>query len=383
MSEEKRVSKTTEKVISSQLVPKSSKNILKNNPISKKIKELGGALKAIPFGILLLILGLYLTYASVIKVKEISKIVDRTEVISADDVDKNNDLAFYSGDPELLSSNTFEYKTCDRSYRCTEEYQFSTQEIEDVIFISAKFERYEQKEEKKKETRTKVVDGEEVEETVEVTELVEDWETKNELEKWYGFKVGKIKVENPEEASQYINTNEVVIENVYIPNLSTPYISEDDASDKVGSTKVTITTYSVPDKINVFGEVVDGKIDSNNTFIITDQEKSELVETLKNKEKGSRTFMRILAWAALTFGFMIVLGPIMSVIEIIPFAGKVANFIAFVIGAIISAIVVFVGVIIIKFWWLFLIIILILIGGGIYLLISSRRPDSGNNQSTS
>ncbi|HOU75784.1 MAG TPA: TMEM43 family protein [Candidatus Dojkabacteria bacterium] len=383
MSEEKRVSKTTEKVISSQVVPKPSKNILKNNPITNKIKELGGAIKAIPLGILLLLLGLYLTYASVIKVKEISKIVENSEEISAEDAKKDNELAFYSGKPELLASNSFEYKTCNKSYRCYEEDDYTTEEIENVIFLSATFERYEQKEQKKEETRTKVVDGEEIEETVEVTELVEDWEVKKELENWYGFSVGKIRVEDPKESMQYFEKDETTVENVYIPNLSTPYISRADASDKVGSTRLVITSYSLPDEINLFGEVKDSKINIDNTFIITDQDKPELVETLKSKEKGSRTFMRFLAWLALTIGFMTVLGPIMSIIEIIPFAGKIANFIALVIGAIISAIVVFVGVIIGKFWWLFVIIIIALIGGGIYLLINSRKPESDKIQSTS
>jgi len=182
---------------------------------------------------------------------------------------------------------------------------------------------------------------------------------------------------------QYFEKDETTVENVYIPNLSTPYISRADASDKVGSTRLVITSYSLPDEINLFGEVKDSKINIDNTFIITDQDKPELVETLKSKEKGSRTFMRFLAWLALTIGFMTVLGPIMSIIEIIPFAGKIANFIALVIGAIISAIVVFVGVIIGKFWWLFVIIIIALIGGGIYLLINSRKPESDKIQSTS
>lgn len=376
MSDEKRVVKTTEKVISSTKIQPTKKNILRDNPISQRIKKIGGSIKAIPLGILLLLVGLYLTYASVVNVKEVSKIVNRIDNISAEEASSDNDLAFFTGKPELKTDNSFEYKTCEKAYKCTEDYEFTTNKIENVLYISAKFERYEQKEEKKTETRTRIENGEEIEEKVEVTELVEDWETKQEVENWYKFKVGKFTVEDPDEATKYIETEEVTIENVYIPNLSTPYISREDASDKVGATRVIITTYSPSKNINVVGEIVDNKINTENTFIITDQDKDKLVETLQKKEKLSRTSMRFFAWLTLTIGFMTVLGPIMSIVEIIPFAGKIANFIALVIGAIISAIVVFVGVIIVKFWWLFVILILALICGGIYLLILSQKNKS-------
>lgn len=373
MSEEKRVVKTTEKVVSSKKVVPQKKNILKDNPISQRIKKVSGAIKAIPFGILLLLVGLWLTYASVVNVKEISKIVDRIDSISADKADSNHDLAFFTGKPELNTGNSFEYKVCEKSYECTEDYEFSTKKIEDVIYISAKFERFEQKEEKRTETRTRIENGEEIEDTVEITELVEDWETKREVENWYSFKLGKFTVESPERADRFINTNENTVERVYIPNLSTPYISKEDASDKVGSTRLVITTYSPTGNINVVAEIVNNRVDNSSTFIITEQDQNTLVETLQRREKTSRGSMRFFAWLALTIGFMTVLGPIMSIIEIIPFAGKIANFIALVAGAIISAIVVFVGVIIVKFWWVFVILILLLICGGVYLFMLSQK----------
>ena len=99
MSEEKRVVKTTEKVISSTKVQPTKKNILKDNPISQRIKKVGGAIKAIPLGILLLLVGLYLTYASVVNVKEVSKIVDRINSISAEEASSDNDLAFLQVSP--------------------------------------------------------------------------------------------------------------------------------------------------------------------------------------------------------------------------------------------------------------------------------------------
>lgn len=386
---EKRVVKTTEKVVSTtkKAIPNKNlpKQIIKNNPISRRVRKIGGAVKAIPFGIVLLLVGLYLTYAAVINVKEISKIVNNLNTVSAKDVSKEHDLAFFEGKPELITDNSFEYKVCERSYECTENYEYTTKNIDDVFYISIEYQRYEQKEEKREETRTRIENGEEIEETVEITELVEDWETKQAIENWYDFKVGGITVRNPSKADRYINTDTQTIERVYVSNLSaTPYINASEASDKVGSTRMLLTTYTPSGDINVVGAVKNGQIDTEDIFIITEQSKDSLVQTLERKEKTSRNMLRFFAWLTLTIGFMTVLGPILSVLEMIPFAGKVANTIALFIGAIVSAIIVVIGGLLIKFWWLFLIIVLLLIAGAGYLFLqwlgSKKQTETTNEE---
>ena len=47
-----------------------------------------------------------------------------------------------------------------------------------------------------------------------------------------------------------------------------------------------ITTYSPSKNINVVGEIVDNKINTENTFIITDQDKDKLVETLQKRRNS-------------------------------------------------------------------------------------------------
>jgi hypothetical protein len=362
-----------------------SKGLLERTPLGgfiKKGKNVGNSIMGMGCGFLFLLLGFFLIYGSFKWVKRYSAVVESLPLEDASSVSADAGLVKVQGSPDLIKSLEFEYKIdssspCDSEDCGGQEGQLS-QSVEDLLYYSAEYERYEQY--KEVETEKKVTDkgGQEVTEEYEVTEIKEDWKEKGGEEKWADFKVGDIQVVGKDVRNKVQVTSEV-IDNVILPAKydKGDYLvkgHEDEASGEVGQSRLVLKTARADSDLIIVGELQSGKIESGEPFIITDMGDDELVESLKSDEKTSRLLIRIGAWVTFTIGFVLVLGPILALADFIPVVGGAARFLAFVMAAILSAIIVVTGVLIIQFWWV-LLILLVGLGIGGFLLIKKKNQE--------
>ncbi len=343
---------------------------------SSKVKNLRGSIGGVFVGILFVLIGFFLIYGSVKWIKNNSSVVEQLQLQSASDVSSNAGMAKINGEPQLLDEDfAFVYTKCFDEFCFADEQSEET--INNLLYYSVTYERYEQYE--KKETKKEVKDtgSEEITEEYEVTEIKEGWKQKGTKHAFADFQLGDIEV-NSEEAKRMLDTDSRTIENIVLPGDigNEDYIvegHEEEASDKVGQTRMMLKTITPKQELIVIGEVSNGEIDSGEPFIITNYSESKLVDSLKTEEKSGRLMIRIGAWVMLTLGFMLIIGPILALANFIPVVGGAARGLAFFLSAVLALVIVVMGVLIVKFWWLFL---LILLGGGglgIYLLLKNKR----------
>jgi hypothetical protein len=343
---------------------------------SSKVKNLKGSIGGVFVGILFVLIGFFLIYGSVKWVKNNSSIVEQLQLQSASDISPDAGMAKINGDPRIQDEDfAFEYTKCFDEFCFADEQ--SEEALTDLLYYSVTYERYEQYE--KKETKKEVKDtgSEEITEEYEVIEIKEGWKEKGTKNAFAKFQIGDIEID-PSDATSMLDTDSRTIENIILPGDigDDDYIvegHEEEASDKVGRTRMVLKTVSPDDEVIVVGEVSNGNIEGGEPFIITNYSDSKLLDSLETAEKSGRLMIRIGAWVMLTLGFLLIIGPILALADFIPVVGGAARGLAFFLSAILALIIVIMGVLIVKFWWLFLLILLAGGGLGIYLLVKKRK----------
>lgn len=337
---------------------------------SNNIRDLRKSITGVVFGTIFLLIGFLLIWGSVRWVKNYAAVVESLSFTNPAEVESDAGLVKLKGTPEVTDIE-FSYVKCgDRECGILDQEQVTR---DDVMYYSATYERYEQYKEVSTETKTIDRGGEEVTEEYEVTEIKEDWKTVSSESNWADLQLGDVKI-YPEKAKNKVEKETQTIENVVLPSTDdgdTYYVPgrREEASSKVGETRLVLQTIGTGDELIVVGEVSGGDMRDGEPFVITDKSHEKLLESLKTDEKTGRLMLRIGSWVLLTLGFMLVIGPVLALADFIPVVGGVAKFLAFITSAIISVIIIAIGVLVVKYWWIVLILVSALIGGGIYLVM--------------
>lgn len=344
------------------------------NPLARKFRDIKSAVGGIGGGIVAIIIGFILVYTSVYSVKEHSKVVAALPLEQASEVEANvNETVKIQGQPVLSVPRVLSYQMCD-PLGC--QYALDASEsIGNALYINGVYERYEVVKVTKTETRIVTEGGQDIEETVETTSYEEQWVEQGQKELWSEFNLANFQI-NPENAKLVSELEEEVIENVYIPNATNLNTYDQEVSAQVGDTRLNVSYLPLPDQVIVVGDVVNGEITGGDTFIVSDLGDSELVERLKSEEQTTRIVMRVVSWLMLTAGFTALLAPLMELIEIVPLFGGMIKAVAGVISAIVAAVIVLGGVLILKYWYLCLLGFVILLGVGIWVLVKRKKPAS-------
>jgi hypothetical protein len=239
-------------------------------------------------------------------------------------------------------------------------------QVGEVAYYDYKIEEYEEVEKKQTRKEKDIVDGKEVEKTIEETVLVEEWVEKESDSKWGEVTVGPIEID-PERASiqinfeekRYLESNDIFEEGVY------QEITADNISAELGDRRLTVKYLPVEQKMIVVGELSQDKIVSGDTFIVTNKTDAQLISDLENSENIQYWVVKVITFILFMAAIMMLVRPVLEIVEMIPIAGTAASMAATVIAGVIAFFIVLIGSLIVKFWWLFLILsILILIAGG-------------------
>ncbi len=357
--EEKNVRATKETI-------KSEKIVEKSNPVSRGFRRLTNSIAGVGGGCVMLVLGIVFIVLAVKIVPNTSKIVKSLDLLTTNEAEnRDNELVKVEGKADISVPAKLEYQIKD-DYGLIETHTFN----EDAVYFEAEFQIYEQQKETTEETRTVIRDGQEVEQTVEKEEIVEDWVTKKELSSFAVFKLGNIEIDT-EGIDTKFDTDETIIENVVIDGTKRPIVYEN-PSAKVGDTRLIIRYVPAGDDLIVVGNMHNKKIRGGEVFLITNKSDSDLIDSLQSSESMMRWGLRFLAWLFLTMGFMGLVGPLLALTSFIPFVDKIASFITFAFSAIVSLLILISVTLFVKYWFLFLICLVVLgaglLGLGVYVL---------------
>jgi len=127
---------------------------------------------------------------------------------------------------------------------------------------------------------------------------------------------------------------------------------------------------SSEDELVIVGEISNGKVKDGEVFIISNKSASALLQDLKSSESAMYWGLKFLSWLLMTIGFLSILGPILSIADFIPIAGKAASCVGSIVAGVLSLIIVTLLTLLIKLWWLCLGgFILIFIGLSVLLVV--------------
>jgi hypothetical protein len=305
---------------SKRLVSKNvrKKGLIERSPlggVAKGANKFMSSIKGIFVGIIFLLIGFLLIWGSVRWINDYAAVVESLPFSQADTLSSDAGMVKIKGTPEIIGDFDYEYTTCIDEF--CDEFGQETQINENILYYSASFERYEQYEETEKERETIDRGGEEVTEVYEVTKIKEDWKEKSAGSKWAKFEIGNVVV-NAQDARNKLDLQKQTISNVMIPNVDDDYYvksKEDEASSKVGDTRLVLSTAPADKDLIVVGKISNGEMDSGEPFIVSDMSHEELLESLKSDEKSGRLMLRIGAWVMLTLGFLMILGPILTLAD--------------------------------------------------------------------
>lgn len=353
-----------ERIISERIVKR--KNPFLNNSVTKKVGDILKSIKLVFLGLLLVILAFVLIIVSVKSVKETSKVVSQLSWTQTEKVKDKAGLVKFKGKVETRNPLVYSFNICGDSF-CFIPLEVKT--YDNLLFYSAEYSRLEPVKKTKTETRTIVKDGQEVEQTIEKTYWDEEWVSKKKDSRWADFSVGGIKINHPDEARIYLNKKTETFENVHLAGLSPlEKPAGESFSADLGKVKLTLTyiPFHSESEFLVVGDVNNNEVNPGDIYIITDKPEKELITTLQTNEKHSRLLIRLIAWLLLTVGFVLMVGPFLEVMELVPFLGSFAKWIMIIAFAITSAVIVIVGAFFVKHWYLFSILVLLLIIAGVF-----------------
>jgi hypothetical protein len=346
--------------------------LLKNNPATRKLKDIKRAFVGVIWGFVLIIVSFIVLVLSFTSVEEDSKVVEIMDVVSADEAKDQNGM-IYIYDKIDSDPISFNYSFCQQGGEFKCQTAVDSKNITDLLYYEVTYQRYEITKEEVKETVKKVVDGVEISEEITKEVYTEEWVDKSTFETWADLKMGDISI-NPEELDKKLDYEEQEIANVFIANLSAVQTYGRDVSAEVGDTRALLK-YVDGGEFSVIGNLKNNEIEDGNPGIISDMNKDELVLSLADDEASQRNFLRILSWVVLFIGFYLISAPALEFIEMIPLVGSAAKGFAVVTAAIVAAIVVVTGILIIKFWYIFVLLAILLVAGSIYGI--SKALDKG------
>lgn len=333
----------SEKIVSERVV--SSKKVVKEGYVQEKWGNLKESISAFCMAPILILVAVGLLFYSEGFHKS-SEVLKDLSLQKATEVAGQSGLKMISGDIKISEG-------------------LEAPGVGKVLYYDLVKETYEEVEEKEYNTRTKVENGEEIEETVETTKLVEKWVTKEKVEgKWAGFGLGEIEIV-PDKANLRIDFKK----KQFKENEAGELTEASGSSPKIGDKRVIVNYLPVDAKLIVIGELKNDRIADGSEFIITDKTVDQLMSDVKGEETFWYWFLKFMIWLLFTIGMTSIVGPILALLDFIPLVGSAAKTVAGIISAVIAFIIVLIASLLIKFWWLFLIVAVLAVAGMVALLL--------------
>ncbi len=333
----------SEKIVSERVV--SSKKVTKQGYVQEKWGNLMDSLSAFCMAPVLIVVAIGLLFYS-------EGFYKSSEVLKSLSLEQASDVAGESGLKMITGEVSVEQK-------------LEAPELGEVLYYDLVKEEFKEVEETDYETRTRIENGEEIEEKVETTKLVDKWVAQEEQKgKWADFSLGQIDID-PKNAELRIDfKKKTYLENIF------GELEESSISDpELGDIRVVINYLPVDNDLIVVGELKNDKIEGGVEFIVTNKTAEGLLGDVQNEENFWYWFLKFLIWLLFTIGMTSIVGPILALLDFIPLVGSAAKTVAGIISAVIALVIVLIATILIKFWWLFLIVVLLAVVGMILLLL--------------
>ncbi len=356
---------TNPRIISERVV--STRSLGKNLPVVGNVKRKFDRLRGSIVGVCMAPVLIFIALATLFygeKFKKSSKVIESLPLEQASEVVENKGMHKITGKPDI--TNPVE--------------AFG---VGNVLYYSFKEQRYEEVTKTETSTITRVINGEEVEETIEKTIVEDEWVTKKSESKWAEFKLGNIKIK-PDLATLKVNLSlKEYKRNTWgeFEEVTGGY------TPSIGDLRIVVEYLPTDENLIVIGEISGDSISSGEVFIISNKGERALLDEIKSQETTLYWVLKFLSWLLLTFGMLSILGPILSLLDFIPVAGKAANCLAGVISAILSFVIVLVSTLILKFWWLFIVfslifIVLLIVVLGVLLSKKEGSKEGGDKLSS-
>lgn len=191
--------------------------------------------------------------------------------------------------------------------------------------------------EKRQETHTVVRNGQDVEVTEEVTEMVEKWETTSEEEVWQPLRLGAVEIDRNRAA-------------VDLPWVT---IVDELRADKRHREKVQVVKGGVA--VLLACELKDGAVVTEPDFFrLTSKSQGELAAAMNTAEETGRWGLIIASVVLWTISLNLLIGPLLVLINIIPvkIIGGAVRGVVTLIAFIISCAMTWFVYMFVRYWWL-------------------------------
>lgn len=324
-----------ERIISERVVSK--RVIGSSNPVMRFGRNLKSSFSGILIGILLIIASLVgLVWGE--HLDKDSKIIKDMPVLTAQEAaQKSGELVIIKGTPVVT-------KAIDGMIL-----------VDQALYYSYTIENLETKVVTEEVTETKEEEGKDVEYTKEQTKLVDEWVTEKDEKKWADFKIGGIDIDSENASLSYAN-------------LETVFSNGDETTKRREIIKI------LPVKeLTVIGKIENGTIKSGEPFIIANAGKDQILEQMVSTEKTIYWVIKIACLLGLIIGFHLILGPILTIIGVIPILGSVTKFGVFLVSLVLGIVIVALVSLVSKFWYVVVILIVALIVWLIYKVMQKKN----------
>ncbi len=313
------------------------------NPVAKFFRELSNSIKGIATGILFII-GSFILIGVTANQKEHSKVIEALPLQTPEEVEGFDGMVKIQGEPDY--SNTVVAPNTD----------------EEVLYYSMRTEEFAVREVEK--TRTVTENGQEIRETY--VEYETKWETVDTETKWSDFALGNIEINNPGKATLRVDTEEFYTNTEDLEY--NEFLSQEELVDVPQKRRVTVTGVPADSTLIVVGANSGDSIASGEegTYFISNKNEADFLASQQSSERTKFWILIGVTWFLMTSGFTMLLGPITKILDIIPGVGGLVNGLLFIVFGIVSAVIIFIAYIGIKFWWLILLILIALIGFIVY-----------------
>lgn len=222
-----------------------------------------------------------------------------------------------------------------------------------VLYYNYTKQEFKKVKESRRETRTVLQNGQDVQQTVERDVYVDKWVDLISDKKWAAFRLSNLNV-TPTNADLHVTLTKVFEEEKPIPGVP----ADDFAPTK---TREVVEVLPATTELLIVGEAKTGSIVGGSPFIISDKTNDALIAEMKVQENRLYWFLKIGAWLLMTVGFTLLFGPISTFLNILPGLGKMLNAVLFAVFGVLSLVIVALGTLAIRYWWLVLIILVTLI----------------------
>ncbi|MCB1144854.1 MAG: hypothetical protein KDK54_21585 [Leptospiraceae bacterium] len=168
-------------------------------------------------------------------------------------------------------------------------------------------------------------------------------------------------------------TSDQIISNGYIPDGNYLYNRSDcDTNPTEGCQRIKLSTRPIPSEDMTFlGDLKSGNIDfyeyDDSKFLSASPgDFKEAMKDIKSDDSTMKWIGRILCFLVMWASFVMMAGPMTTLLEYIPFVGDFGSgIIKFVLGAL-AFVITFVTIVLVKFWYIWLLILIGSIGFAIY-----------------